>query len=189
MKIYAGITDQGWFDYLRESIPPPEDINFWQPGGNRGFGALSTGGPFLFKLKAPVNAIGGMGFFVSESQLPLTLAWDTFGDRNGCGSYAIFKAKIDKYKRKLGVSEIDSKIGNIVLTQPIFFAEEDWIPVADKWAGVMTGRSYDTEQAEGKRLWARVEDLLTKYRFLQTPVETRSPLEYEEKYNEQNKHS
>jgi len=49
------------YNYLSEHNP--EDINFWQPGGNVRFKILGPGAPFLFKLKAPVNAIGGVGFF------------------------------------------------------------------------------------------------------------------------------
>lgn len=61
MKFYLGVTDNQWFDYL--SRINPEDINFWQPGGTVHFKVLQPGAPFLFKLKSPLNAIGGIGFF------------------------------------------------------------------------------------------------------------------------------
>jgi hypothetical protein len=29
MKLYAGVTDHDWFDYLR-SLPAIDEVNFWQ---------------------------------------------------------------------------------------------------------------------------------------------------------------
>lgn len=55
MIFYLGVTDLSWFRYL--SAINPEDINFWQPGGNVSFKVLQAGAPFLFKLKSPINAI------------------------------------------------------------------------------------------------------------------------------------
>ena len=92
MKFYLGVTDNNWFSFLASRHN--EDINFWQPSGNTVFKALQPGAPFLFKLKAPANAIGGIGFFSSNSILPLDVAWDIFGERNGLMSYFQFKQKI-----------------------------------------------------------------------------------------------
>ena len=61
MKLYLGNTDLEWFNYL--SNIQPEDVNFWQPGGNTNFKVLGPGAPFLFRLKSPINKIGGLGFF------------------------------------------------------------------------------------------------------------------------------
>ena len=49
MKLYAGVTDHDWFDYLR-SLPAIDEVNFWQPSPNAEFRALSKGDLFLFKL-------------------------------------------------------------------------------------------------------------------------------------------
>jgi hypothetical protein len=98
MKIYLGVTDNDWFDFLGQRNPPPEDINFWQPGGKQSFKALSPGAPFLFKLKGKRNAIGGVGFFSSHTFLPLSLAWDTFGTGNGCASPETLRALIRNYR-------------------------------------------------------------------------------------------
>ena len=84
MKFYLGLTDINWYIYL--SMQDPEDVNSWQPGGNTPFKVLSQDEPFLFKLKSPINAIGGVGFFSSHTTLPLSLAWDVFGRGNGCDS-------------------------------------------------------------------------------------------------------
>ena len=70
MKYYIGQTDYDWFDYLSQMAP--EDANFWRPGGRTHFKVLQPGAPFLLKLKAPYNAIAGVGFFSSLSQAILT---------------------------------------------------------------------------------------------------------------------
>ena len=40
MKSYVGITDGDWFDLLRAQ-PDLDEVNFWQPGGNRRFRLLT----------------------------------------------------------------------------------------------------------------------------------------------------
>jgi len=160
MKYYLGITDNGWFNYL--SNIDPEDINFWQPGGKLAFRVLDSGAPFLFKLKAPLNVIGGIGFFSSHTFLPISVAWDTFGNRNGCDTYEEFKRKIISYKGDKDL--VNPQIGCIVLTNPIFFQPEDWIKVPENWASsIQTGKTYSTDEEIGSKLWKQIEFLLDKY--------------------------
>ena len=90
MQFYVGLTDTDWFNFLRDR--KPDDVNFWKPSGS-GFSAIEPGAPFLFKLKAPVNRIGGVGFFSTYKPLPIGIAWDAFQERNGCGSYHEFRRK------------------------------------------------------------------------------------------------
>ena len=160
MKFYLGTTDNNWFNYLSQINP--EDVNFWQPGGSIAFKALASGAPFLFKLKYPLDVIGGVGFFSSHSFLPTSVAWDTFGDRNGCDTYDEFKRKILSYRNdKINVNP---QIGCIVLTNPIFFKPEDWISTPENWAkSIVQGKSYSTDEEIGRRLWDKVELMLHKY--------------------------
>ena len=72
------MTDNNWFRFLR-GRPDLDEVNFWQPGGNRAFSSLAIGQPFLFKLHAPENFIAGGGFFTHASLLPSSLAWEAFG--------------------------------------------------------------------------------------------------------------
>ena len=65
MKIYLGVTDNNWYRYLSQI--QPEDINFWQPGGQFAFKAIPVGAPFLFKLKSPYNATAHFGFPVNDT--------------------------------------------------------------------------------------------------------------------------
>jgi putative restriction endonuclease len=160
MKIYLGNTDLSWFNYL--SKHNPEDINFWQPGGKTNFKILQSGAPFLFKLKAPVNKIGGVGFFSSQTFLPINMAWDVFGERNGCDSFDHFKKLILQYRTDKEIS--NPTIGCIVLTNPIFFKKEDWLEVPPDWSkSIVQGKSYDTAIGVGLELWLRLESLLKNY--------------------------
>lgn len=160
MNFYLGVTDYDWYRYL--SRIDPEDINFWQPGGNTAFKVLQQGAPFLFKLKAPYNVIGGVGFFSSQSFLPISMAWDVFGERNGCASFHDLKQMILNYRSDK--TNQNPQIGCIVLTNPVFFKEEDWIEVPENWSkSIVQGKSYNTEETIGANLWRRVELALEKY--------------------------
>jgi putative restriction endonuclease len=160
MKIYLGVTDNNWYMYLSQI--QPEDINFWQPGGNSNFKVLQPGAPFLFKLKSPINKIGGVGFFSSQTFLPINIAWDVFGERNGCESFDRFKQMILQYRTDK--DNLNPTIGCIVLTNPIFFKQEDWLEVPDDWSGsIVQGKSYDSTIGYGLELWLKIETLLNKY--------------------------
>jgi len=164
MNLYLGVTDTNWFNYLFRINP--EDVNFWQPGGHSSFKVLERGAPFLFKLKYPVNAIGGVGFFVSHTSLPLSLAWETFETGNGCASFSEFKSAIMKYRSGSNALETDPIIGCIVLTNPVFFKSEDWIPAPSDWSkNIVSGKSYSTEEPIGKEIWNQVEARLERYNF------------------------
>jgi putative restriction endonuclease len=160
MKFYLGVTDNSWYNYL--SRIAPEDVNFWQPGGNTTFKVLAPGAPFLFKLKSPLNVIGGVGFFSSQTHLPMNMAWYVFGNRNGCDTYEQFKQMILQYRTdKLNTNPT---IGCIVLTNPVFFNKEDWLKVPEDWSkSIVQGKSYETSSPIGSAVWSKVELLLNKY--------------------------
>ena len=85
MQAYIGITDYEWYQLLG-SRPQLDELNFWQPGGNRIFRALQPGELFLFKLHAPRHSLVGGGFFAHATRLPVSLAWAAFGEANGATS-------------------------------------------------------------------------------------------------------
>jgi putative restriction endonuclease len=85
MKLWAGVTDNNWYKFLSEGNY--DEVNFWQPSGRAPFTNLPAGTPFLFKLKAPNNHIAGGGYFVNFSTLPLPMAWEAFGPKNGSASF------------------------------------------------------------------------------------------------------
>ena len=189
MRFYLGVTDTNWFEYLSQKSP--EDVNFWQPGGRLAFKALKSGAPFLFKLKSPYNAIGGLGFFSSHTFLPIEMAWQTFGFRNGADTYQEFRGNIDRLRRGDNSLKDNPNIGCIVLTNPIFFEREDWIPQPETWKrSIVQGAGYSTDTHIGNRLWSDVEDRLRKYHFYeQTEAgsESKSQLILEEPESEYGK--
>ena len=159
MKLYVGITDYDWFRYLQAM--QPEELNFWQPGGMKLFKTLLPGEPFLFKLHSPRNFIVGGGFFAHASLLPTSLAWEAFGEKNGATSLAEMRRRIEKYRRVPPQPQQDYQIGCILLEQPFFLNQEDWISVPEDFArNIVQGRSYDMGSGTGKSLWEAVRTVL-----------------------------
>jgi putative restriction endonuclease len=178
MKFYVGVTDPFWYNHLKKL--QPVDINFWQPGGNTPFKVLQPGEPFLFKLRGAANAIAGMAFFANHIRLPVSIAWQTFGDHNGRDSHKQFLSVIQHIRNDH--SDINPTIGCIVLTNPIFFEERDWIPGSYfEWSGsIVQGKSYSTNDTVGSRLWNRVEALLSKTGFFDKEDQVKSQFVMEE---------
>lgn len=156
MKLYVGITDYDWFK-LHSSKESVEEVNFWRPSSQANFKALQWGEPFLFKLHAPRNFIVGGGFFTKFLKLPVSLAWETFGEANGAQSLAEVRVRIARYRKEpIGLTE-DPVIGCILLEEPFFFEERDWIPTPVDFKGpTQVGKSYDMESGTGLMLWREV---------------------------------
>lgn len=160
MRLFVAVTDYDWFQ-LHATKPLVEEVNFWRPSGTAQFKALSIGEPLLFKLHAPRNYIAGGGFFTKFVQLPLRLAWDAFGEGNGVRTLAEARTRIAQYRREpIGVTE-DPRIGCIILCEPFFFPQDQWIPVpADFALNIVSGKTYSTDEESGRALWAQVRDRL-----------------------------
>jgi len=156
VKLYVGITDYDWFK-LHTSKESVDEVNFWRPSSTATFKALQWGEPFLFKLHSPRNSIVGGGFFTKFLQLPVSLAWDAFGEANGATSLEEVRLRIAKYrKHSIGPAE-DPQIGCILLEEPFFFPESDWIPSPpDFKAPTQVGKSYDMTSGTGLMLWREV---------------------------------
>jgi len=160
MKLYVGVTDNDWFRFLA-ARPELDEVNFWQPGGNRLFRTLQIGEPFLFKLHAPRNFIVGGGFFAHASILPASLAWEAFGEKNGAETFSEMRARIVKYRRGNVEPHDKLNVGCIILTQPFFLQEDDWIPVPKDFSlNIVQGKSYDMTEGTGRELWERVQGSL-----------------------------
>ena len=125
--------------------------------GRHEFKILKPGEPFLFKLHHPLNFIVGGGFFAHFSLLPTSIAWETFGEKNGAQSFSEMRRRIERY-RHIQSSGEDYQIGCILLAQPFFFQEEEWISVPQDWSrNIVQGKSYDLSSGIGERLWEQVE--------------------------------
>ncbi len=135
MKLYVGVTDDDWFKFL--ALKPREEVNFWSPSGRR-FQVLMPGELFLFKLHSPNNYIVGGGYFVHNTQLPVSLAWEAFGESNGTRNVLEFMARVRKYRK---TSEPDPAVGCTVLAQPFFFERSAWIPMPASFArNIVSGK-------------------------------------------------
>lgn len=155
---FVAITDWDWFSQLRE-LQGIDEVNFWQPSP-RGFGALEPGEPFLFKLHSPRDRIVGVGFFARHVQLPVGIAWDTFGAKNGAGSLTEMRRRLERYRKVSTALAGDYEIGCILLEQPVFFEERDWIDPPDWKRSIQVGRRYRLDEEPGLSLWHHVELLL-----------------------------
>jgi len=151
MKFWIGVTDKEWFDYLASITP--DEVNFWKPGG-QGFGAIEIGAPFLFKLHSPNNKIVGGGYFIRSERLPLSLAWDAFGNKNGSENLSDLRTKINSLRK---TSEADPTIGCVILNHPFFFSEDQWIDVPSSFTkNIVTVKTYNINEPEGEKIWKEV---------------------------------
>ncbi|HPR53314.1 MAG TPA: HNH endonuclease [Deltaproteobacteria bacterium] len=159
MKLFVGVTDFDWYTYL-SSIENIDEVNFWQPSGDTSFKALEPGELFLFKLHSPKNFIVGGGFFAHSTILPVSLAWNSFEIKNGATSLIEMRRRIEKY-RKAMPSFDDYSIGCILLEQPFFFPEEQWIPIPPDWSpNIVRGKRYFMDTEVGRVLWDQVQQRL-----------------------------
>ncbi len=164
LTAFVGITDGDWYESLK-AIPNLDEANFWQPGGSTNFRALQPGEPFFFKLHSPLNFVVGGGFFAHATRgFPVSLAWQSFGEKNGASSLEEMRHRIEHYRKVKPSPTEDYQIGCILLEQPFFFAEENWLPVAE-WLPdfklpTQVGKTYDLTRQPGARLWERVRELL-----------------------------
>lgn len=151
MKGYIGHTDQGWWRFLRDR-PEIHEANFWRPGARR-FAALASGEPFFFRLKSPINQIGGFGLFSRYASLPVWRAWEVFGPANGVGDEAHFIERLARLARRpVGQGDL---IGCVAVSECVLFEPDAWVDVP---AGFnpqnLSGSVIDLETSDGRRLWA-----------------------------------
>ncbi len=149
---YVAPTDKGWFDYLA-STGPHSEVNFWTPSG-RGFSALAVGEPFFFKLKGTDNSIGGFGIFVRSEQLPLWLAWDSFGEGNGARDEDSLIRRVSANRSATNPASSASPLGCRLIGDPIFFPPSMRVTTPADWQrSIVAGKRYDLSAGEGARIW------------------------------------
>lgn len=151
MKGYIGNTDFQWYDFLQRQ-PNLEEVNFWQPSGNRDFHAIPPGAPFFFRLKAPHNAIAGFGYLSRHEIAPSSVAWDSFGLANGAPDLSTMRRRIAKYRRVPEGHE-DYEIGCLMILRPVFFPESAWVREPAGWSpNIVQGKTIDLASSEGARI-------------------------------------
>lgn len=162
-KGYIGLTDPDWYAFL-SSHPQVDEVNFWQPHGSRSFRVLDPGEPFFFKLRAPLKAIAGFGFFERYESLPAWLAWESFGEMNGAPDFELMLDRIIRLRGEGGSQSGDFRIGCIMVTAPIFFEREEWVSPPADWAksGIQQGKTYALDSGEGNRVFRECMERATR---------------------------
>jgi putative restriction endonuclease len=164
MRFFVAVTDNDWFEFLRQL--DPDEVNFWRPSG-REFVSLEAGTPFLFKLHSPYSYIVGGGFFVRSEKLPLSMAWEVFEQKNGASNHDELEVLIRRHREP---GELDPEIGCTVLNQPFFIPREHWIPVPEDWKpNIVTGRTYDDGNESGKSLWSAIQPWIPRFEPIDAP--------------------
>lgn len=149
----VAVTDFGWYEFLsRHSMP---EVNFWTPSDRRRFSAPEFS-PFFFKLKAPHRAIAGFGYFAKWSSLPSWLAWECFGQGNGCETLAELETRLADIRARIKHKPTTgpANIGCILLVQPTFFPRNAWVAQPRDWHDrTVSSEAYDLTSGEGLRIW------------------------------------
>jgi len=171
MKLFVGVTNDKWFRFLAEQRP--DEVNFWRPRSQSDFKALQPGDLFLFKLHSPLDFIAGGGVFVRHSFLPLPLAWQAFGVKNGVPDFESFERRILEHRSQ---DELVRQLGCTILVEPFFWPRELWIPVPKDWSkNIVTGKSYPITSPSGAALWSEVKTRLAATNPADTPDSIAEP--------------
>ncbi len=132
--MFIANTDRAWFDFLSEAAGASnrclDEVNFWQPSATRPMKQMEVGTPVFFRLKKPVFAIAGYGFFAHFGVLSLKMAWETFGWKNGDPDFLRLLERIGGYR---GLNLLDPRqeidpLGCTILREAVFWPQEKWIP-------------------------------------------------------------
>lgn len=161
MRAFVAVTDKDWFKFLR-ARPDLDEVNFWQPSGGRRFRAIDEGELFLFKLHYPEHAIVGGGIYLWSTSFPFPIAWEAFEEKNGAASIAEMRTRIERY-RKTPIEQTTHEVGCLVISQPFFLDEPQWIPPPPDWRpNIVQGKTYDLETFAGQRLWEQVQEAISR---------------------------
>ncbi len=157
-------TDERWFFHFRQSdqLTKVDEVNFWRPAARNEFRALSPSEPFFFRLKAPYNAIAGFGFFAVSSRMPVPIAWEIFGDRNGDATPADFERRIRDYRVRFGRAE-GAPLSCLVLREAVFLPKSRWLSwgPGEGWQrNVVSYKGYDLATGAGRTLGALLRSTL-----------------------------
>jgi putative restriction endonuclease len=171
-RAWVAVTDRDWWEHL-SALPDLDEVNFWQPSSKKAFHAIGPGELFLFKLHSPDNFIVGGGLLARHLRdMPVSLVWESFGEKNGARSRQEMRRRIEKYRRSQPSPFEDYRIGCLLLEEPFFLPRERWIPVPADWSpNIVQGKTYDLEQEPGRTLWHQVEDAVAGLRAAQPRAE------------------
>ena len=143
MKAYVGVTDIDWYRFL-SARPTLQEVNFWRPHGGRPFRALDAGDPFIFKTKAPHSRVVGGGIYEGFVALPLSRAWEFFGEGNGVSGVEDLVERIRSITHESREQIGDREIGCVLLRGVYFFLPGSQLPTPRSFApNIVQGRTYE----------------------------------------------
>jgi putative restriction endonuclease len=88
MNGWIDITENDRFALLSWQ-PGIDKVKFGQRHERTRFKTLRAGGPFLFEFHGPHHFTAGGGFFAQNTIIPVSLAWEAFGEKNGATVIAV----------------------------------------------------------------------------------------------------
>ena len=66
------------------------------------------------------------------------------------------RQRVERYRSSVPTAK-DYKIGCILLSQPFFFPQDDWVPVPKDWkSNIVRGKGYSTDETIGADLWEKI---------------------------------
>ena len=143
MRGYIGVTDEDWYRFLA-ARPGLTEVNFWRPGGGRGFHAVAVGEPFFFKTHYPHNRMVGGGFYSDFAPMRLSEAWELFGEANGAASLDQMRVRIGHYRREPMSPHADPVIGCLFIRDVRFFPADSLVDPPPGFApNIMQGKGFD----------------------------------------------
>ncbi len=161
MNMYVGITDVNWYESLKDK--KFKEICFIKPAGNINFRALKRDELFLFKLHSPQNFIVGGGYFLCYSNVPSFMLWDIFNDRTGALNEQELNERLKGSSGEENRDFSELNTGCIVLADPFFFKEEQWIPIPEDWnSNIGHGKVYNIYKGIGRELYAKLQQNLSE---------------------------
>jgi putative restriction endonuclease len=90
--------------------------------------------------------------------MPLSLAWDAFGEANGAATLIEMRQRVLRYRHLPNDARGPIEIGCRILTQPFFWPEELWLRPPASWSkNIVTLKTFSTETTEGAALWDDVQ--------------------------------
>lgn len=160
---FLAVTDKAWFDFLssRASGGYLDEVNFWSPRSTRPMKRMALGEPVFFRLKSPVNAIAGYGFFAHFAALDLEVAWQCFGWKNGDPDRGRFLRRIGEYRGVdlLARGTDRAPIGCTILRSVQMWPEARWIAwgPTEGWARNIVQGKTEVDAVRGLRLLSQIQ--------------------------------
>ena len=99
------------------------------------------------------------GFFTRFLHLPLSLAWDSFGEANGVNSIDEMRKRIGRYRHVEFAPNDNPNVGCIMLAETFFWPRKLWIPSPPEFClSNQVGMGFDAKSGAGAALWAAVSE-------------------------------